>query len=520
MTLPTAEDVIIGEGALTLEQIVAVARGQAEVKLSERSAFRKRIERTEAMLHKAIEKGIPVYGVNTGYGHSCWKRLTSEQVLKHRQDNIIRFHGCGTGEPLDITAVRATMLCRLLCLSRGYSGVTWKLLEQLTAFINHNITPVVPCEGSVGASGDLTPMSYVAATLMGERDVFFGGQRMVAVEALRITGLAPYAFAPKEAISMLNGTSTMTGVGVMAVERARRILDAAACATALTVHALKGKALHFHPTIGKAKAFTGQVEVARRLTELLQAQGSIAKLESQARENLQDPYSVRCVPQIAGVLHDALMWIGPWIETEANSADDNPIFDPETGQPLMSGNFYGGHVAFAMDALKAAVASIADMADRQVALLVNPLFNRGLPADLVRADGEDFVFHHGFKAMSISASALAAEALKLTMPAASFSRSTESHNQDKVSMGTIAARDADRVCTLTERVLAIHLLTAVQGCDIRGNIDARPGLQALVRQIRLLSEPVMEDRELDVDITRLADAIARSDIFKRKHDAS
>lgn len=519
MTLPAAEDVIIGDGALTLDQIVAVARGNAQVTLSEKSAFRERIGRSAAMLYSAIEKGIPVYGVNTGYGRSCGKRLTSEQVLKHRQDNIIRFHGCGTGEPLSVEAARATLLCRLLCLSRGYSGVSFRLLEQLAAFLNHNITPVVPCEGSVGASGDLTPMSYVAATLMGERDVFFGGQRMVAAEALRIAGIAPYAFAPKEAISMLNGTSAMTGVAVLAVERTRRILDAAACATALTVHALKGKVLHFHPTIGKAKAFTGQVEVARRLTELLQAQGSSAKLESQARENLQDPYSVRCAPQIAGVLHDALTWIGQWIETEANSADDNPIFDPETGQPLMSGNFYGGHVAFAMDALKAAVASVADMSDRQVALLVNPLFSRGLPADLVRVEGDAFVFHHGFKAMSISASALAAEALKLTMPAASFSRSTESHNQDKVSMGTIAARDAERICTLTERVLAIHLLAAVQGCDIRGNIDVRPKLQWLASQIRSLSEPVLEDRELDGDIERLAESIARSDIFAEKNDA-
>ena len=176
-------------------------------------------------------------------------------------------------------------------------------------------------------------------------------------------------------------------------------------------------------------------------------------------------------------------------------------------------------MAFAMDALKAALASVADMSDRQVALLVNPLFNRGLPADLVRSAGEDFVFHHGFKAISLSASALAAEALKLTMPAASFSRSTESHNQDKVSMGTIAARDAERICTLTERVLAIHLLAAAQGCDIRGNIAVRPNLLALIRKIRSLSEAVLEDREMDGDIERLARAIAESEML-RKHDAS
>jgi histidine ammonia-lyase len=518
MKRQATRDVTIGRNPLTLEEIIAVARGNALVKFSRERSFRDRIRRSEAMLHSAIRDEIPVYGVNTGYGKSCGKRLTQAQVLKHRKDNLIRFHGCGTGDPIGVEATRAAMLCRLLCLSRGYSGVSFGLLEQLATFLNHGITPVVPCEGSVGASGDLTPMSYVAAALTGKRDVFYRGKRMLAVKALRLSGLAPYSFAPKEAISMLNGTATMTGVAILAVERAGRILNAGICATALTVHALKGKVLHFHPTIGEAKPFPGQVHVARSLTELLQTRKRIADIESQVREDLQDPYSVRCAPHIAGVLYDALTWIRQWVETEANSANDNPIFDPETGQPLMSGNFYGGHMAFAMDALKAALASIADMSDRQVALLVDPLSNRGLPADLVRVEGESFVFHHGFKAMSMSASALAAEALKLTMPAASFSRSTESHNQDKVSMGTIAARDAERICTLTERVLAIHLLAAAQGCEIRGNINVRPDILALIHKIRSISEAVLEDREMDGDIERLARTIAESDLFVKKED--
>jgi len=509
------EEVIIGEGPVTLSQIVAVAREKASVKLSRERSFQERIRRSEAMLYNAIRDGIPVYGVSTGFGRSCGKRLKQDQVRKHRGANLIRFHGCGTGEPISVPATRAAMLCRLLCLAAGYSGVSLGLLERLAVFLNHGITPIVPCEGSVGASGDLTPMSYVTAALTGERDVSYRGERMPAARALKLAGLVPYAFAPKEAISMMNGTSTMTGIAALAVERAGRILDASICATALTVHALKGKFLHFHPVIGEAKPFPGQIYAAKRLTELLQVDTNNGDLESQARGALQDPYSLRCTPQIVGVLYDALTWIREWIETEANSANDNPIFDPETGQPLMSGNFYGGHMAFAMDALKAALASVADMSDRQVALLVDPLLNRGLPADLVRVAGEDSVFHHGFKAMSLSTSALAAEALKLTMPAASFSRSTESHNQDKVSMGTIAARDAERICILTERVLAIHLLASAQGCEIRGNLDARPLLSDLIGQIRSLSEALLEDREMDTDIERIAAAIAESDLFRR-----
>jgi len=508
-------EVIIGEGPVTLSQIVAVAREKASVKLSRERSFQERIRRSEAMLYNAIRNGIPVYGVSTGFGKSCGKRLKEDQVRKHRGANLIRFHGCGTGAPISVPATRAAMLCRLLCLAAGYSGVSLGLLERLTAFLNHGITPVVPCEGSVGASGDLTPMSYITAALMGERDVFYRGKRMHATEALKLAGLVPYDFAPKEAISMMNGTSVMTGIASLAAERAGRILDASICATALTVHALKGKFLHFHPVIGEAKPFPGQIHAAKRLTELLQVDTNNGDLESQARGALQDPYSLRCTPQIVGVLYDALTWIREWIVTEANSANDNPIFDPETGQPRMSGNFYGGHMAFAMDALKAALASVADMSDRQVALLVDPLLNRGLPADLVRVAGEDSVFHHGFKAMSLSTSALAAEALKLTMPAASFSRSTESHNQDKVSMGTIAARDAERICTLTERVLAIHLLAAAQGCEIRGNLDARPLLSELIGHIRSLSAAMLEDREMDMEIELMATAVAESDLFRR-----
>lgn len=315
---------------------------------------------------------------------------------------------------------------------------------------------------------------------------------------------------------MVNGTTTMTGIAAVCIERAYRILDAAVYATALSVHAMKGNAHHYHPVISEAKPFPGQTGVARKIARLLDSKVSARRLEDDALETLQDPYSLRCAPQILGVLADALSWIVPWVEIEANSSNDNPIFDPATGEVLMGGNFYGGHIAFAMDGLKAALASAADTCDRQIALLVNPNTNRGLPGDLVRKNGASQGLRHGFKAMSIASSALAAEALKATMPAASFSRSTESHNQDKVSMGTIAARDAERVCTLAERVAAIHLLAAAQACDIRQNIRVRPLLEKALRNIRLVSDPVIEDRPLDEDIERMCAAIRYTDFFRGK----
>jgi histidine ammonia-lyase len=504
----------IGGQSVTLEEIVSVARNRKQIRISTDNAFIDQMERSRSMLADAVNRDIPVYGVTTGYGKSCGKRLPKDKVIRKNGASPLHFHGCGTGEPLGVEETRAAMVCRLLCLARGYSGVSRGLLEQIAAFLNCGITPVVPCEGSVGASGDLTPMSYVAAALAGDREVFYRGRRMPAAEAIRRAKLTPYAFQMKEHLSMMNGTSIMTGIAAIAVERTGRILEAAVCATALTLHALKGKAHHFHPIIGEAKPFPGQIRIAQNLTRLLQTKADLSELEENSPESLQDPYSIRCTPQIAGVLDDALQWISCWVTTEANSSNDNPIFDPETGMPLMSGNFYGGHMAFAMDALKSAVASLADMSDRQITLLVTPQHNRGLPADLVGIRGEDAVFHHGFKAMSITSSALAAEALKNTMPAGSFSRSTESHNQDKVSMGTIAARDAARICTLTERVAAIHLIAAAQACELRGNIRYRPQLKTLLKHIRKIAAPTREDRPMDGDIECMVQSIVYSDIFQ------
>ena len=504
--------IVAGDGELSLAQILAVARNMAPVAISSDRRFIERMERSSSALRVAMEKSVPVYGVTTGYGKSCGKRMAMEVAIRNGE-NLLRFHGCGTGEPIGVEETRAAMLCRILCLARGYSGVSVELLEQMAAFLNSGITPVVPSEGSVGASGDLTPMSYIAACLAGEREVFYRGERMPAARAIRDAGIAPYRFKPKEPLSMMNGTSVMTGIAAIAIDRSRKALDAAVCASAMCVHALKGNAHHYHPVIYEAKPFPGQARVARILAWILATDAPLEDLEACEPETLQDPYSLRCAPQVLGVLDDALSWIARWVEIEANSSNDNPLFDPQSGAPLMGGNFYGGHIALAMDSLKAALASAADLCDRQVALLVDPHLNRGLPADLVRLTGDEALFHHGFKAMSIASSSLAAEALKNTMPAASFSRSTESHNQDKVSMGTIAARDALRNCTLFERVAAIHLLAAAQACEIRQSVEARPRVASIIKTIRSRVEPLAEDRPMDADIETIVRMIGESGLI-------
>ncbi|MBM4354658.1 MAG: aromatic amino acid lyase, partial [Deltaproteobacteria bacterium] len=474
------------------------------VELSDEPEFTARLGRSAGHLGRALESGMPIYGVTTGFGGACGVRLSPAQS-RELGENLLRYHGIGVGIPLPVPEVRAAMLARLVCLSRGYSGVSVPLLRQLAALLNAGVTPVVPACGSVGASGDLTPMSYIAAVLCGEREAFYQGRRMTASEALSAAGLEPYGMGPKEALSMVNGTSVMTGVALLALRRSSSIERAATLATALSVHAIAGHPSHFHPTLSRARPHPGQTLVAQRLASLLVATGEVA--ESQEPAALQDPYSFRCSPHVLGVLSDTLEWAARWVEIEANGVSDNPLFEPDTGELLTGGNFYGGHVALAMDALKTAVASVADLSDRQMAQLVDVRFSRGLPLGLTGVEPAARMLHHGFKASQISASALTAEALKLTMPATAFSRSTELHNQDKVSMGTVAARDAAAVCELAASVVAIHLAAAAQGAELRGGLESRPALAGLVAAVRPHVPFLTEDRPLDREIATLAGEI-------------
>jgi len=512
MSHSTSEPVVVGQGPLGIDTLIQVAVHGAKVRLCEEPAWLKQMAACEALVAKAVADGTPIYGVTTGFGSNCGARISAQSVLA-LGEGLLRFHGCGTGPALPVAAVRGAMLCRILCLGLGYSGVRVALLQRLVEFLNRQITPVVPSQGSVGASGDLTPMSYVAATLAGQREVFFTGQRMPAARALELNGLAPFEFAVKEPISMLNGTPIMTGIAIMVAEQCRRIVAAATRATALSVHAMAGHEHHLHPVLFKAKPFPGQGEVASHLRALMRCEGDVH--EAEVPESLQDPYSLRCAPHVIGVLTDALAWVERWVEIEAGGASDNPLFDPESGRPLMGGNFYGGHIAFAMDAVKAAVASVADLCDRQAALLVDPRMNRGLPAQLAVPVENGFAPRHGFKGMQITLSALTAEALQATMPAASFSRSTESHNQDKVSMGTIAAREALRVCDLVGHAVAVHLLVAAQACELRGGLPGRPALQSIVAQIRGISPGLEDDRPLDGDIEAIYQSVAAGPLGQR-----
>ncbi|KAF9567467.1 hypothetical protein EC968_003230 [Mortierella alpina] len=406
------------------------------------------------------------------------------------------------GEYLDADATLAVMVARLNSLAYGYSGVRWQLLDKLKQLINERVLPCIPAEGSVGASGDLIPLSYLAAVLVGEREVMHEGKLCEAGEVLGRLGIAPLVLAPKEGLALVNGTAVMTGLACLAWRRADYLTRLACRLTALTTIALNGRSAHFDPRLFKAKPHVGQAEAAEWIRLDLTGRAD------DSAQRVQDRYSVRCAPHIIGVARDALVWIRYDIENELNSANDNPLIDPDTGCVLHGGNFYGGHIAFAMDALKTAVANVADLLDRQLALLVDSKFNHGLPLNLSGSVGGRAAINHGFKAIQIGASAWTAEALKLTMPASVFSRSTESHNQDKVSMGTIAARDCLRVLTLTEQVAAAHTLATVQAVTLRLRdpaVSPVPSvLEKFMHEIRTHSAFVEEDRPLDMDLHAIA----------------
>lgn len=503
----TATFVEIGAGRLSIEDVLGVAQHNKGVQLSNAPEFARRIKSGADFLERLLANNGVIYGVNTGYGDSCTVTVPPE-LVSELPLHLTRYHGCGLGAHLDDEETLAVLVCRINSLAQGYSGVRWVLLAQLAALINHRILPNIPSEGSVGASGDLTPLSYVAAALIGEREVRYDGGVNSAASVLAELGLTPLKLAPKEGLAIMNGTAVMTGLACLAWQRADYLSKLCCRLTALASVALRGNRGHFDPRLFAAKPHAGQNEAAAWIYDDL-----CGNDEEVIR--LQDRYSIRCAPHVIGVTRDALTWMRRDIENELNSANDNPLIDGDNELVLHGGHFYGGHIAFAMDSLKTAVANLADLMDRQLALLVDSKYNHGLPQNLSGSCGARASINHGFKAVQIGTSAWTAEALKLTMPASVFSRSTECHNQDKVSMGTIAARDCLRVLTLTEQVAAAMLMATVQGVTLRQNLgDSTPrslstAMTDFMKNVSDYTAFLDEDRPLEAELRQLTHLIRK-----------
>jgi len=498
----------IGQDRLTIENTAAAAKKQIELRLSNSAEFIAKIEAGASFLDRALEKYGGIYGVTTGYGASCVEKVDPEQY-RMLPLNLTRFHGCGMGDYFDNETTRAIMIIRLNTLARGFSGVSIELLRYIDFFIENDILPLVPQEGSVGASGDLTPLSYLAGALVGERRVMYKNAIRPSAEVFAELGKKPYQFRPKEAIAIMNGTAVMNAVAVLAFSDAEYLAGLACRITAMNSIALRGNAYHFNERLFALKPHPGQAAAAEKIRLALPPEDQGALSEP---SQIQDVYSIRCAPHVIGLFYDMRETMRGFIETEMNSANDNPLVDPETSSVYHGGHFYGGHICLAMDSLKNINANLADLIDRQLALLVDVKYNRGLPPNLTGA--KNVSINHGFKAVQIASSAWTAEALKNTVPASIFSRSTECHNQDKVSMGTIAARDCTRINKLTSQVLAAALLASFQAIDLRlknGELKLKSlgQTEKTYNEVAEYFKPLEDDRPLEDDLRKTVSLIEK-----------
>jgi phenylalanine ammonia-lyase len=514
--------------SLTLEDVARVARHGTTASLA--PAAVERIEATYRLKHDLMAREIPIYGVTTGFGDSAHRQVGPARAALLQQ-SVLRHLGAGTGPISSPEVTRATMLLRANCLAKGNSGVRVELIERLLFLLASGALPRIPERGSCGASGDLVPLSYVAAAIAGEDvDVELNGETMHATDALAALDVEPLPLEAKEGLGLVNGTSFMSAFAALAVVDAQQLAAAAELCTAMASEALLGNRGHFNAFLFDAKPHPGQIESARVIRELLD--GSHLALDSEeifADEQLdgrefielhrqvQDRYSIRCAPHVIGALRDTLEWAARWVEIEINSSDDNPLFDAEARRVHSGGNFYGSHITQAMDSLKIAVANLCDLVDRQLELVVDEKFNLGLTPNLIPVlapDDPQAGLHHGFKGMQLSCSALTAEALKLSNPASIHSRSTEAHNQDKVSMGAIAARDARSIVEIAQHVVAIHLLAVTQALDLRGVDEAAPRTRAAHDVVRSRVRFLDGDRRMERDLAATVELVRSGELSR------
>jgi histidine ammonia-lyase/phenylalanine ammonia-lyase len=501
---------------LTIVDALEVSRRKRAVRLSERAA--RAVSASRSLKHELIDKEIPIYGVTTGFGDSAHRQISPVKAGKLQQ-NILRFMGVGTGPIAPPEIARVTMLLRANCLAKGNSGVRVELIQRLLRLLNHDVLPLIPERGSCGASGDLAPLSYVGRAMAGDGDVLFDGMPRGAGELLAELGLEPFLLEAKEGLALTNGTSFMSAFACLAVGASRQLADLADLMTAMASEALLGNRGHFNSFLfDEAKPHPGMVTSARHIRELLADSRLAADSDklfaggldgAEFREldrHVQDKYSIRCAPHVIGPLRDVLDWVERWITIEINSSDDNPLFNVAGGRVESGGNFYGGHIGQAMDSLKVALANLCDLIDRQLEFVVDEKFNRGLTANLIprfEPTDPEAGLHHGFKGLQLCSSAMTAEAMHLCAPTTIHSRSTEAHNQDKVSMGTIAARDARSIVELAQNIAAIHLMACSQALELRGLDQASPRTQEAVRLVREHVAFLDRDRYLDSDIATI-----------------
>jgi histidine ammonia-lyase len=482
--------VVIGD-SLSIDDVVAVARGD-EVVISPTAVERMRAARR--VVEEKVAAGETVYGVTTGLGSLANVRLAPDEV-RQLQHDLLRSHAVGVGPMLGEWEVRAMLLLRAQVLALGYSGVRPLIVERLAEFLNEDLLPVVPSQGSLGASGDLAPLAHLALPLIGEGEVSFEGDRMPGSMALERLGLEPLRLEPKEGLSLINGTQGMLAVGVLTVNRARALAKAADVTAAMTIEAILGTDRPFDERLQRLRPHPGQAASASNLRRLL-ADSEITASHRESEHMVQDAYSLRCVPQVHGAFRDTLAHAESVMVIEMGSVSDNPIVLPETGEVVSGGNFHGQPVAMAADALAAATVSLASISERRLYRLLDPATNNGLPPFLVERPG----LNSGFMIVQYTAASVVSESKWLAHPASVDSIPSSAGQEDHVSMGMTAARHARDCVQNAEIVVALEALAAAQALDLRRPLKPAPATAAALAAVRE-GVPFLEgDRALKADI--------------------
>lgn len=488
---------------LSVGQVVEVVRGFKKVELDPQGIEKVKVSRQ--VVEEFLAREEVVYGITTGFGKLADVMISQEKV-EELQLNLILSHSCGVGDPMPLEVVRAMMLLRANALVKGHSGIRLETLQLLVDMLNADVVPVVYSQGSVGASGDLVPLSHMVLVMLGYGEAYYQGERIPGDEALRKAGLKPVTLGAKEGLALINGTQFMTGLGVMGIHDSINLAKTADICAALSMEALQGIPDAYDPLIHQLRPHPGQQVAAANVRTLVEGSGLVYRED---RDKVQDAYTLRCTPQVHGASKDAINYVKGVITRELNSATDNPLIFPEEGKVYSAGNFHGQPIALAMDFLGIALAELANISERRIERLVNPALS-GLPPFLIADSG----INSGYMIAQYTAASLVSENKVLAHPGSVDSIPTSANQEDHVSMGSISAKKMRQILTNAENVLAIEFLTAAQGLEFRDREKMAPATKAVYDLIRSYIPALTKDRLVAPEIHKVQELIHSGEITR------
>ena len=497
--------IFLDGNSLTLEDFVKIVRENLLVELTEESIVK--VNKARELVENAVKEDKTIYGITTGFGKFSDVKISGEET-KQLQRNLIISHSCGVGNPLDEEIVRGIMALRINALSKGHSGIRLSTLQTLIDMLNKGVHPIIPEKGSLGASGDLAPLSHMVLVLIGEGEAIYKGERMPGRLAMEKAGIVPVELTFKEGLALINGTQVMTSVGALTVYDAINLSKTADIVAGLTMEALNGITDAFDHKVHLVRNQVGQIKTGENILKIVENSKMTTR---QGEIRVQDPYSIRCVPQIHGASKDCFEFVKEKVERELNGATDNPLIFVEEDQVISGGNFHGQPMALAFDFLGIGLSELANISERRLERLVNPSLSEGLPGFLTENGG----LHSGFMIVQYAAAALVSENKVLAHPASVDSIPSSGNQEDHVSMGTIAGRKAREIMGNVRKVIAMELLAACQGVDLRGNKGLGLGTQVAYDIVRSEISKVVEDRIMNIDIDKCEEIIKTNVIVER-----